>query len=128
MNKLLIQRLLSDDKSTLGILSLNFKPICCTLENPQSQFLIPAGKYICKRVISNKFGETFTIEGVKNHSLLRFHWGNTEKDTDGCVITGMCFAPKDSDLDVLYSRNAFFLLLNTLKGINELPLAIENIF
>ena len=49
---------------------------------------IPEGKYVCKRIISPKFGETYEICDVENRSHILFHAGNYTKDSLGCVLLG----------------------------------------
>ena len=52
---------------------------------------IPAGKYLCKRKVSPHFGETFEVTGVPGRGDILFHEGNTEENTQGCILLGLAF-------------------------------------
>lgn len=54
---------------------------------------IPPGSYQCVRGLHRLHGmaepfSTFEITGVTGHSNLLFHWGNYNRDSDGCVLLG----------------------------------------
>ena len=70
-----------------------------TLENPwldnaPNISCIPVGSYVCKRVISPKYGETFEITGVDGRTHILFHEGNYPSNTMGCVLLGLDRAPE----------------------------------
>jgi hypothetical protein len=58
-------------------------------ENRRNVSRIPAGQYVCKRVRSARFGETFEITNVPGRSGILFHVGNFPTDTHGCILLGM---------------------------------------
>lgn len=78
---------------TLGILSINKKIFCCTIEesdceNESNISSIPTGQYICRRYSSARYPNTFEVIDVTGRSGILFHAGNTEKDTQGCILVG----------------------------------------
>lgn len=95
---------------------------------------IPAGVYLCRRHQSPTFGETFIITGVPDRTLVLFHWGNTEEDTEGCVLVGKRFGVLkvlDEDtghmaykLATLQSRDAHAEFMAFFEGVDEWLLEI----
>lgn len=129
-----LHRFAETDDGTIGRMSR-----WCTLEeedqgNQRSISAIPVGEYHCVRVTSPTFGETFEITGVPGRSKILFHWGNTEEDTEGCVLLGMTFGALvvvDEDkrvatpkLAVLQSKLAFDQFMRDLDGVNEFKLLV----
>ena len=113
----------------LGILSMNNKIICYTLENAwhnneKNISCIPEGIYICKRHNSPKYGETFIITGVEDRTNILIHWGNTHINTKGCILTGSEVGYLDGERAVLSSKKAFNVLMGELKDIDEFILTI----
>lgn len=54
---------------------------------------IPLGTYNCVRGphrLHNMTADftTFEITGVEGHSNLLFHWGNFDRDSEGCILLG----------------------------------------
>lgn len=77
----------------------------------QNETAIAAGRY---RVIvdwSNRFKKfSFHILDVPNFTGIRIHSGNTDEDTDGCLLVGQTRA-----LNAIFgSHNAFFALWDKL--------------
>ena len=69
---------------------------------------IPAGRYRVVLEHSPKYGpDTLTIKDVPGFTGIRVHPGNTEKDTEGCLILGEDFTP---DYTVVRSRPAVLRL------------------
>jgi hypothetical protein len=104
-------------------------PIAVTLENPWIDNLprvscIPCGLYLCKRVDSPKFGDTFEICDVAERTHILFHSGNFETDTLGCVLVASKFGVLSNTPAVLDSKIAFRNFLDGLEDINEFELAI----
>lgn len=117
--------------ATLGVLSFGEKyPEFSTLEPPwrdneENVSCIPVGKYVCIRVHSPKFGETFEVQDVGNgRTLVRFHWGAISKDTEGCVVLGLSFAMWPEGPGVRDSKVAFKRFMDRLVGKEEFNLEI----
>ena len=139
---MILKRVCSDDDGTYGTLIVDDKLITLTLEeswlkNKQDESCIPEGSYICKRVISGRFGETFMVEEVPDRTNILFHWGNTEKDTKGCILlglmTGQLYTVDDDSGDkewqpaILSSKIAFNKFMNLLIGEDFFALTIMDV-
>lgn len=128
-----ILRLFKREDGTPGVLSIGGMPICLTMErkwanNQIGISCIPTGQYLCKRVQSPKFGDTFEITGVSGRTEILFHSGNIDDDSHGCVILGECFEPwKDGSLSVQSSKIAFREFLARLKGENQFVLNVREV-
>lgn len=98
---------------------------------------IPAGAYRCVATERVHTGEpTYEITGVPGRSRILFHAGNTEEDTEGCVLIGRDFGARqiaDEDAPdrpvrlkwaVINSRAAFAQFLVHLDGVPEFPLDV----
>jgi len=91
--------------------------------NERRKSCIPAGVYVCHRVCSKKFGDTFEISGVFDRSNILFHPGNTAKDTKGCVLIGELFDLKNESL--VNSKKAFGNFMNELESYNDFILKVR---
>lgn len=106
-------------EATLGTIQVRDK-FFVTLENPWMNnkplvSCIPTGKYEVVPVKSSKFGDTYMVKDVPNRSHILFHAGNTEADTDGCILVGSMFGQINGHLAVLASRAAFQGFLKVLR-------------
>jgi len=102
MNLKLIRKFFTD-KTTIGELYINGVFECYILEDMvrektnvnvsewkiQGKTAIPYGVYPVVIDFSNRFKMNMPhILNVSGFTGIRIHWGNTEVDTDGCLITG----------------------------------------
>ncbi len=118
---------------TFGAFVFDGIPVCVTLENPwldnkEDISCIPTGVYVCKRIISPKFGETFWVTNVPDRTEIVFHWGNLQKDTEGCIIVGSQYGLLYLRPGVLGSKDAFELFRTRLSGVDEFELTIINAY
>ena len=109
---------------TLGVLFDENLPFALTLErcwldNKKSISCIPNGTYICQRVVSPKFGNTFEVQDVPDRSHILFHKGNIAEDSRGCIIIGEQFEPVNGKPGVLASAKGFNEFLDRTKDMNE---------
>jgi len=79
-----------DDAMSQGVMLHLGVAFAVTLELPDmnnepEKSCIPAGTYVCKRVQSPKFGDTFEITGVPGRTNILFHKLNEVRQTLGCV-------------------------------------------
>lgn len=107
------------------------------LDNQKNISAIPVGTYRCKRVQSPRFGPTFEVTGVPNRSAILFHSGNTEEDTEGCLILGEAFGSlRKGDEDMVGrpvvdkwavkdSKTAFRRFRDATIGLQEFQLTVE---
>lgn len=76
---------------TNGILSLDGKEICRTIElpwrgNQRRISCIPEGTYLIRKRYSNKFRWHFELLGVRNRDLILIHPANDAlKELNGCI-------------------------------------------
>jgi len=93
MNTVKLIRLECRAEATLGALVVNEFAVAATLELPwrdNMRFIscIPTGAYVCRKMVSAKFGSTFQVMGVPGRSGILFHPGNTAGATKGCILLG----------------------------------------
>lgn len=125
-----IRRIEKTDKETFGVLSLDGQIICWTLERPYldnkpNVSCIPAGIYVCQRIQSPKFKETFEIMNVPGRTHILFHAGNKVEESLGCVLTGSEIGELDGEKAVLSSSKAFFRFMTALQGFDHFPIKIS---
>ena len=86
------------DKSTCGILYVNDKFFCYTLEDVvrpagekvNGKTAIPWGTYQVVVTFSNHFQKPLPLLiNVPNFAGVRIHSGNQSDDTEGCILVGM---------------------------------------
>jgi hypothetical protein len=128
---LILKRIAMSDHGTFGVLIDDHAPLALTLERPwlrngKNVSCIPEGNYICKRILSPKFGDTFEIKDVPERTHILFHAGNTMDHTKGCVLVGQRFGSLGEKTAVLLSRDGFGELMQRLKGTDEFLLKVES--
>lgn len=112
----------------------NLLPYCLTLEDPwlnnaEGVSCVPAGMYVCQRVQSPKFGNTFTVLNVPGRSLIRWHWGNTHLDTRGCILLAESFDTQwDNSTALMNSKATFNRWLAVMDGVTRFTLSIEDVW
>ena len=126
-----LKRVDSNEHGIFSILMDNHNNVFATLEHAYAQSdntykpKIPNGTFKCIRgqhqLHSGPPFSTFEITGVVGHSNLLFHKGNTDKDSEGCVLVGSQRIANT----VVASRVAFELFMDCLDGINEFTLTVE---
>lgn len=128
-SQLSLQRIEESDAGVFGVLSVDGRVFCLTLEPPDrgnrpETSCIPPGEYRCRRIRSPRFGETFEVAGVPGRSHILFHPGNTPDETRGCILPGRRFGVLPRGRGVMESRAAFAELLARLFGQEECRLRI----
>ena len=118
-----------------GVLVLDGRPFCVTLERTQSvesegltrqTTVIPDGHYVCQRTwfVRGAY-ETFEIMGVQGHSRLLFHVGNVETDSQGCVLLGTRYEAAGPRPMILDSRTAHTRFMSALSDVNAFPITVR---
>lgn len=69
--------------------------------------------------------ETFEITGVKGHTDILFHWGNWNKNSDGCVLTGRALIKGDPWM-VTDSRDTFAEFMKLQEGVDSFQLTVRS--
>ena len=122
--KLLVQREIISDKSTIGTLYVEGIRECHTLEDKDRRLeegaekvygetAIPRGMYKVVITYSNRFKKPMPLLlDVPGFSGIRIHPGNDKDDTHGCILVGVGIGQ-----DILYnSRQAYERLFNKLEA------------
>ena len=104
---------------------------CKTLELPNlgnktDISCIPPGRYVCVRVNSPKFGDTFEITEVDGRYNVVLHSGNSKKHTKGCVLLGM--QVNDAHNFISRSKEAMQRFLDQLRGVRSFVLIVKEDF
>ena len=123
-----IIRLEMSEQGALGVLLINSVIFSFTLEpdkNEKGKLYISQGAYHCQRFHGTKWENTFEIL-VPGHTAVLFHSGNTEADTQGCVLLGSSTGKLKGNRAVLNSGQTFKEFLNRTKNISEFSLFIED--
>jgi hypothetical protein len=123
-----IKRLHKTDLSTIGELSIDGKFECYTLEDKELEIkikgetAIPKGTYLVGISLSNRFKKLLPILiDVPNFEGVRIHSGNSNHDTEGCILVGSTRA-KDY---IGNSRVAFEKLFKKMQLAKSINLTIE---
>lgn len=104
---------LEDTRSgTAGILRINGEIFCVTLEPPyldnqKNISCIPEGIYLCERVSSMRYGDTFEVKDVSGRTNILFHAGNIFSHTGGCILLGQFFDKLAMDRAIMNSGETF---------------------
>jgi hypothetical protein len=95
--KLKLYRKFLGNKYTIGKLFINDEYICDTLEDVvrsegakvYGETAIPYGTYEIVLTMSPRFKKVLPLLlNVPNFEGVRIHTGNTERDTEGCILVG----------------------------------------
>ena len=129
--ELKLKRVADNEDATFGVLINGNIPFAVTLEpawedNKKGISCIPSGPYSCKRVKSPKFGDTFEILDVEERTHILFHKGNSERNTQGCVLIAEEFGRLNGKAAVLASGRGFTEFMSILKEVDEFELIIED--
>jgi adenylate kinase family enzyme len=120
------------DKSTIGELYFGLDKFCYSLEDSvrfkkiQNVTAIPSGRYEVVITFSNRFLNLMPLLlNVPGFDGIRIHSGNTDADTDGCILVGK--TRFDDQPDVIFeSRAAFSDLMEKLtEAIKQGKVFIE---
>ena len=130
--KMTLMRVTEIVAGTFGVLLDGEVPYAVTLErrwlqNRTDLSCIPAGEYLCRRVDSPRFGDTFEVMKVSARTDILFHKGNQAEDTHGCILVAAEFGELNDRAAVLDSRKGFGNFLARLAGVNEFWLEIKNV-
>ena len=126
--KIQIKRLHKTENSTIGEMTIDGKWECYTLEDVErdvkikSETAIPKGTYKVIINQSNRFKKLLPLLlNVSNFEGVRIHPGNTNHDTEGCILVGRT---KSKDF-IGQSRKAFESLFAKMKLAKEITLTIS---
>ena len=125
--KIEVKRLYKTENSTIGELAIDGKFECYTLEDKERTVKIKGETAISKgtyKVIinqSNRFKKLLPLLlNVPNFEGVRIHPGNSNHDTEGCILVGQSIS-KDY---ISKSRKAFEKLFKKMQLAKEITLTI----
>lgn len=126
--ELTLKRDILADGYTLGLLSVDGKPYCYTVEDKVREGVkipgktaIPYGRYKVIVNMSNRFKKLMPLLiDVPGFEGVRIHSGNTAEDTEGCIIVGRIRTEKG----VRDSRDVAQQLTELLKAQTVVYLSI----
>jgi hypothetical protein len=125
--KIEVKRLYKTENSTIGELTIGGKFECYTLEDKERDVKIKGETAISKgtyKVIinqSNRFKKLLPLLlNVPNFEGVRIHPGNSNHDTEGCILVGQSIS-KDY---ISKSRKAFEKLFKKMQLAKEITLTI----
>ena len=126
-------RLFEAENGTLGALKINKLPFCVTLEpadrlNQISISSIPAQQYDVKRIVSPTYGDCFEIMNVPGRTHILFHPGNTDDDTEGCILLAQYWGKLRGDLAVLNSGATYRKFMAMMEGRTRLHLTVKEVY
>ena len=124
-----------DEYRADGIFSTLFddlgNPIDRTLEHSyDNEPKIPPGTYTCVRGPHRLHGmtedfSTFEVTGVEGHEGILFHWGNFNRDSEGCILVGQSKTTQSDNSEMITgSRLAFASLMALQAGVDEFTLTV----
>jgi hypothetical protein len=137
-----LKRILFTDDGVLGVLVCNNEPVCLTLEqewknNAKGISCIPEGSYLCQLGDHPKHGRTYEVLDVPGRSAILIHSGNTEADTQGCILVGKEYGKIDAidpdkgvtekQLAVLNSKEAFADFMALTNGSASFALHVKGV-
>ncbi len=123
--KILVDRFISDDDSTVSRVLVDDTFVCFGLEDEYreeklaSETRIPAGTYSVllrkEGSFHNKYMKRFPdmhrgmlhVQDVPGFEFILIHVGNTDEDTAGCLLVGEQAVTTRGDMRVNLSRNAY---------------------
>ena len=127
-----LKRIASRNDGTFGVLLDNGFPFAVTAERPWldnmiGKSCIPAGEYVCRRVDSPKFGNTWEVTGVRGRTQILFHKGNIEDDSRGCILVGESFGIwSDGRCMIERSGDGFMEFLHRTSRIMTFDLSVTD--
>lgn len=141
--ELKLKRIAKQPTYTIGKMYINGEYFCDTIEDVdrglkqtddlkrisdikvKGQTAIPTGEYIVTKTFSTRFKRNmYLLNNVPGFEGIRIHSGNTEKDTEGCLILGKNKAVGK----VLESRdtvNAFEKILDKVLSKEQICIVVE---
>jgi hypothetical protein len=126
--KIEVKRLHRTENSTIGELTIDGKFECYTLEDIERDVKIKGETAIAKgtyKVIinqSNRFKRLLPLLiGVPNFEGVRIHAGNSNHDTEGCILVGQ---NRSTDY-ITKSRKAFDSLFKKMQKAKNITITIS---
>jgi hypothetical protein len=130
--KVSIVRVESGTDGTFGVLCIEGKAFCVTLEpillgDPQEP--IPNGTYKAVRYNSPKNKrEVWLLKDVPGYTYVEIHIGNLPHETLGCILVGEYFDKLRGNRAIKNSGATFEKLMQITRNENELLVTVASCF
>ena len=130
---MILKRVAHTADGVFGVLIHEGIPFAVTLEpewknNQRNISCIPEGEYKCVRRKYHRGGYmTYEVTDVPNRSAILIHKGNTEDNSEGCILVGEQFETLNNKAAILQSGKAFDEFMEKLEGIETFSLYITSI-
>ncbi len=133
MEKVDVIRLERSDQGVFGVLRVGGWVQCLTLEPPDRNnqanvSCIPAGRYVCQKRKSHRFGPTWEVLNVPDRSDILFHAGNRASDSRGCILLGGRMGELEGQRALLGSRSAVQDFRSVLGSVDEFELSVAEAY
>jgi hypothetical protein len=124
-----LQRVYVGEEGAFGVLSKNNEPpFAVTVERtflPDHEILIPFGTHKCIRTTYNKGGYPSYEILVDGHSEVKFHKGNKESHSEGCILVAEYFHTfKDMQQGIANSAGGFAEFMDHTCSVDEFMLLV----
>lgn len=126
MTSLLLRTSGVNQDGCFSVLWLPTRPIAVTIERTFDDLrtVIPNGDFRCVSSRYHRGGyDTYEIK-VPGHTRVLFHKGNTELDSEGCILVGSSFGLLNGAPAVLASKQAFDNFMQIMSGVEEFTLRV----
>lgn len=125
-------RLEESGSGTIGVLKINKRVFCYTLEPPDNENTanissIPAQQYTVVPYSSTKYHKVYHVLAVPGRTAVLLHPGNTVHHTAGCILLGATIGKLKGDRAVLNS-GATFDKFRELCGQDDHHLTIKEVY
>lgn len=112
------------DDGCYGVLCWDARPFAVTVERTPL-VIKESGLYRCwrTRYVRGNY-ETFEIK-VDGHTRVLFHKGNTEADSEGCIIVAESFGLLNGHTAVLDSKGGFAEFMSLTDGLEEFFMSVS---
>ena len=131
--EIVLKRFISDRDGTVGTLHIDGEPKCFTMEDAHQDIKIygktriPMGNYKIKLrnkgSMTQRYAKKYAnhkgmlwLQDVNGFEWVYIHTGNTDEDTDGCILVGEIANLNINNKMVGESRDAYIPLYEMISG------------
>ena len=122
MRQVFLNRIYRTKGVTIGMMRDDSNLYALTLENPwvgneTNISCIPEGNYVCEIDKSPKYGDVYHVRKVEGRSHILIHWGNYERNTEGCILLGkgLMWDTKDNKEAISQSKETIKSFMESLN-------------